>query len=209
MLHTRCESYLIFVRRQANCVAELLGRNVLHRIRVGRRPFLRKLNPDCVRLPPGMPPPVPTLLLPRQTIAHLALPRGSLLRPQAVELLALFLAMPRPDPESAARQEPRGKTGRWVGRFGVGGGGGAGRSPRFGGHCCGEREDEGGVAASSSSFADAASFVLRYVDGAGVSFWREMIVCGDGGGERCCRLFFKRYSRKPRKPSPVDVHARI
>ncbi|CAN0137047.1 unnamed protein product, partial [Ectocarpus sp. 12 AP-2014] len=70
-----------------------------------------------------------------KTIAHLALPRGSLLRPQAVELLALFLVMPRPDPESAARQEPRGRTGRWVGRFGGGGGdgGGASRSPRFSG----------------------------------------------------------------------------
>lgn len=118
-----------------------------------------------------------------QTIARLALPRVSILRPQAVEMLAFFLAMPWPDPDhsrSPTRSGSRGPTGRWGRRVGslggdggAGGGGGSGgggtvntrRSPRLSSDHLGEEESalEGCHASStsSSSLAGAASFVYR------------------------------------------------
>lgn len=145
----------------------------------------RRRSPPSVHssLPPSFPPDTSCHF---QTIARLALPRGSLLRPQAVEMLAFFVATPLPDPDSAqspTRGEGRGRKPRWgsrVSRFGVGGvggvgggGGGAGgnafnasRSPRLNSEFSGGEEEsalEASAASSStSSLADAASFVYRY-----------------------------------------------
>lgn len=99
-----------------------------------------------------------------------------MLRPQAVGILAFFVTIPLPDPDGArspTRRECRGRKGRWgsrVSRFGGGGGGGgasnASRSPRLNSDYSGGEEDgalEASAASSStSSLADAASFVYRY-----------------------------------------------
>lgn len=94
-------------------------------------------------------------------------------------MLAFFIATPLPDPDGArspTHRERRGRKGRWgstVSRFGNGGGAGvaggasnASRSPRLNSDYSGGEEEsalEASAASSStSSLADAASFVYRY-----------------------------------------------
>ncbi|CAM9109555.1 unnamed protein product, partial [Hapterophycus canaliculatus] len=106
-----------------------------------------------------------------QAIARLALPRSSQLRPQAVGMLASFVATSPPNLDrTRSLPESRGRPGRWggkVGRFGGGISTGAtntSRSPRFksdgvGGEEGGALEASVASSSSSSSFADAASYV--------------------------------------------------